>query len=229
MSIKTDAMIAHNGADGYTLHVDYDPDTDEIVLKAVFNDGTVKEIEESMSQPSLYQLLAERGITVVDDKVSTRLGSNAFSYCTMMERASFEKAQTIRSSAFLGCSIVKYILLPAATSIAASTFANCAQLEYVYIGSNCASVSANCMSGTKDGIVIDCGFSADSAAAANAPWGSTNATINYDVAEPNPPVGLSMAPDPGLIQSIDLEPLEDIQPVEEPVLEVKKTTRKAAK
>lgn len=44
MAIKTDAMIAHNGADGYTIYVEYDPVTEDFAATAVFNDGTEKDL-----------------------------------------------------------------------------------------------------------------------------------------------------------------------------------------
>lgn len=207
MAIKTDAMIAHNGADGYTLHVDYDPATEEFSAKAVFNDGTEKSLSGEMGSGIDIDLLVSRDLTIIETDAST-----------------------VGQYAFRGCRNLKTAIINKATEIGTNGFGNCTALKYVYISADCTLINNGAFtSTTQNDLVIDCGFSADSPAAVNAPWAATGATINYDVPAPNPPVGLSLSPDPGLIQNIDLEPVEDIQPVEEPVLEVKKTTRKAAK
>jgi hypothetical protein len=128
---------------------------------------------------------------------------------------------------------VKVLILDKIVSIGPSALGYTNNLKYVYFGANARTINNDALSGDSD-ITIDCAFSEDAPVADGAPWGAVNATINYDVPAPNPPAGLSMVPDPGLIQNIDIEPLEEIQPVEpEPVepepVEVKKTTRKAAK
>ena len=207
MAIKTDAMIAHNGADGYTLHVDYDPATEAFDAKAVFNDGTEKSISGEMGSGRDIDLLISRDITYIETD-----------------------ARIVGQYAFRGCRYLETAIIKQATEIATYAIGSCQALKYVYISASCTAMNATAFGNTTQAdLVIDCGFSADSPAAASAPWGATGATINYDVAEPNPPVGLSLVPNPELIQNIDLEPVEDIQPVEPEPVEVKKTTKRSAK
>lgn len=227
MSIKTNAMIAHNGADGYTLHIDYDPDTDDFELKAVFNDGTVKELDGNIDDESISDQLITRMITSVNSDADI-IGGAAFRSCLYLVSVNMPNVTIAKNSAFYSCVALKTVILPSLVTAESYTFYNNPILEYVYLGSSAETLASDMFVSVNAPVVIDCGFSADSPAAANAPWGATNATVNYDVAEPNPPVlsGLSLSPNPGLTQNIDLEPLEEIQPVEpEPVVEVKKTKR----
>lgn len=242
MAIKTDAMVAHGGADGYTLHIDYDPDTDAYQLKIVSNDGTVKEnddiagislftqrisgtlsgdIKSNVTALAPYAL-ADTSITSMDIPECTAIYRYAFLNCTSLISLNTPKAANI-SSAFEGCSALRTAIFPSAVTVG-TAFKNCTALEYVYIGSGCTSIGATCFTGC-DSITIDCGFSSTAAASAGAPWGATNATVNYDVAEPNPPVlsGLRITPNPGLIQNSDFDLFDDIHPV----VEVKKTKRSA--
>ena len=55
-------------------------------------------------------------------------------------------------------------------------------LEYVYI-KNAQEINAQAfVDCTQSNLVIDCGFA--EGAVADAPWGATNATINYNVPAP---------------------------------------------
>jgi len=209
MAIKTDAMIAHNGAEGYTLHVDYDPETDGFDLKAVFNDGSVKELDGTLVDGSTLNMLISRNITNFKTD-----------------------APVIGQNAFRGCRQLVTLIINKATSVDAAGMGYCFALKYVYISDACTAINSTAFDHTtQSDLVIDCGFSADSSAAAGAPWGATGATINYDVSAPNPPAvsALSMTPAPDLIQNIDMEPLEEIQPVEPEPVEVKKTTKRRSK
>lgn len=230
MSIKTDAMIAHNGANGYTLHVDYDPDTDDFELKAVFNDGTEKTLTGSVSDGTLARELVERTATSIIMPGVVTIGSSAITYFNYLKYVEFPDAEVSQAWGIYSNPALEIVILPKIKRLQqANIMTNNPSLQYVYLGPDCTTMNNIVFSATFVG-VIDCGFSSTAPAAANAPWGATNATINYDVAEPNPPAlsNLSISPDPGLIQNIDLEPVEDIQPVEpEPVVEVKKTKRSA--
>ena len=211
MAIKTDAMIAHNGAEGYTIYVEYDPETDGFDLKALFNDGTLKETNGNVSSGEAFKQLLDRTIRTIENENVTVVGSNACANC--LELTS--------------------VILPNVTTILTNAFNGCRSLRYVYIGSGATEASAiksssfaNC-----ENVVFDCGFASDAPAAANAPWGAANATVNYDIPAPNPPTLTtpSMSPNPDLIQNIDLEPLEEIQPLDPEPVEVKKTMKRRSK
>ena len=81
----------------------------------------------------------------------------------------------------LNGSLVTKCYMPAVTKVG-STFAGCSKLAEVYIGPNCTSIYAGAFGGAKSGIVINCGFA--EGAVSGAPWGATNATINYNVPVP---------------------------------------------
>lgn len=248
MAIKTDAIIAHGGAEGYTLHVDYDPDTFDTALKAVYNDGTEKLSDFILGNENIvadeiigktivnlvthapgigaYSLRGCGRLVSVSAPDATAIRSFAMYGCNVLSKTYFPRVTVIQGSGFGNCSALESVSFPSLVSIEGKPFEGCSNLSEIYVGPNVTTLSNTAFGGTADGVVINCGFS--SGAVAGAPWGATNATINYDVPVPNPPTGLSIAPDPGLIQNIDLEPLEEIQPVEPGPVEVKKT-RKAAK
>jgi len=274
MAIKTDAMIAHNGADGYTLHIDYDPSSEEFAAKAVFNDGTEKSLSGEMGSDQLADNLLMRTVTNIESDVTslgeralsgcrqlvtavlpnaTIAGQYAFSSCNalttiiapelesaelhccdpcgVLETVYAPKIKEVRGYAFANCSKLKEMYMPALDGIYNNGFYKCTRLEHVYLGANTTQINASAFTDTKSGIVIDCGFASDSPLAADAPWGATNATVNYSVPAPDvpEPVYTLSAPNPNLIQSIDLEPLEEIQPVEPEPVEVKKTMKRRSK
>lgn len=67
------------------------------------------------------------------------------------------------------------------TTIEANAFASCTGLTEIYLPASVTSIGANAFSDTT--CTINCGFSADSPAAANAPWGGTG-QVNFDVPSP---------------------------------------------
>lgn len=227
MAIKTDAMIAHNGADGYTLHIDYDPDTDEFSLNAIFNDGTVKNLNGNIDDEMLSSSIIDKSITYLSTPVTT-IGAYSLRRCMRLVSVEAPNATVLDASCLFSCTALKNVYIPSVTTIASYAFTQCSGLEEIYLPAGATSISATAFTECPNLTVINCGFSSTDPGAASAPWGATNATVNYDVPAPNPPVGLSLAPNPGLIQNIDLEPIEEIQPVDpEPVVEVKKTKRSA--
>lgn len=52
----------------------------------------------------------------------------------------------------------------------------------IYIGANCSTIDSDAFQGLKSGSVVNCGFA--EGAVSGAPWGATNATINYNVPVP---------------------------------------------
>lgn len=229
---KTSAILAQPGtpADGYTLHVDYDPDTDAFNLKAIFNDGTVKELNGNIDDETLSDSIIDRSITSISSNVLT-VGFAAFRYAAQLVSAVFPEATSVEGYALSGCTSLTYLSIPKATVLNSNILNGSILLTEIYLSKDMQSIASDAFSGTRSitPLTINCGFSSDSPLAATAPWGAPNGVVNYDVPEPQTISTLSIAPDPGLIKNIDLEPLEDIQPVEPEPVEVKKKTRKAAK
>ena len=67
------------------------------------------------------------------------------------------------------------------TSIGTNAFADCTDLTEVYIPSSVTSIGANAFASCVG--VINCGFA--EGAVSDAPWGADEATINYNVPDPN--------------------------------------------
>lgn len=90
---------------------------------------------------------------------------------------------SIASGMFYGYEAIKEAIFLSATNIPDGCFAGCTTLEHVYLPSDATAVGTqaflNC---TQSNLVIDCGFA--QGAVSGAPWGATNATINYNVPTP---------------------------------------------
>lgn len=84
-----------------------------------------------------------------------------------------------------GCTYLESITLPSVTTINETAIARCPNLSSVYIGSDCTTIHSAAFDdiGTATNLVINCGFA--EGAVTGAPWGATNATINYNVPVPN--------------------------------------------
>lgn len=99
-------------------------------------------------------------------------------------KLSCKKAETIYKGGLSGAASLEYLYLPSAKTIGDSV-QGCSKIKHVYIGANCTSIGSSCFSGSggqSTGLIIDCGFA--EGAVSGAPWGATNATINYNVPDP---------------------------------------------
>ena len=74
-----------------------------------------------------YAELVERTISAASGSMS-KIGVNAFAYCSSLTTASFPAAITIGSSAFAYCSKLTTANFPVATTIGSSAFSNCRSL-----------------------------------------------------------------------------------------------------
>lgn len=90
----------------------------------------------------------------------TSIGAEAFGRCSSLALTEFSKTlTTIEASAFYGCTSLKNITFKGTpTTISSSAFGGCTNLKTINVP-------------WSEGAV------------ANAPWGATNATINYDYVE----------------------------------------------
>lgn len=103
-----------------------------------------------------------------------------------MKEVSFKNAKTIGNGALCIMSALEHVYIPSVTQLG-SSIQGCSKLKHVYIGANCTSINSSCFagsggSGTGVGLIIDCGFA--EGAVSGAPWGASNATINYNVPDP---------------------------------------------
>ena len=91
--------------------------------------------------------------------------------------------ERIASGMFFGYSAIKEAIFLSETNISDGCFASCTTLEHVYLPSDASAVATSAfLNCTQSNLVIDCGFA--EGAISGAPWGATNATINYNVPAP---------------------------------------------
>ena len=110
--------------------------------------------------------------------VTIMYGSGVFSSCPNLKTVNFQKMTNMGEGCFSGNPTLEQIDLPSIKVIGSSAFNNCTGLKTVNIGPDIITIPANAFSGTSSDLVINLAVS--EGAVANAPWGATNATINYD-------------------------------------------------
>ena len=89
--------------------------------------------------------------------------------------------KTLQAGCFNGQTKMKRFVGEGLTAVADGAF-NTTGLEYAYIGKNVSSIGSRAFEQTPDTLVLDCGF--PEGQVSGAPWGATNATINYNVPAP---------------------------------------------
>ena len=115
----------------------------------------------------------------------TDIGMYAFSDDYYLTSISVPKCEYIGDGAFSGTSIAS-ISLPSLLGIYADyVFSYCESLTTIYIGPDCEYISDYAFEELPSGVTINCGFSSSDPVAANAPWGASTATINYNVSPPS--------------------------------------------
>ena len=123
--------------------------------------------------------LLDKSITSISDNSITTVGINAFYNCTALKTFYFPKLTTIGASAFYNCSSLVITYLPLnCTSIGKTAFYGCTSLTSITFHtkpiSGMVSVFQNCTNLK----VINVPWSEGEVI--GAPWGATNATINYN-------------------------------------------------
>ena len=110
-------------------------------------------------------------------------GSNAFNSCANLALTSLpDGVTTIGSSAFDGCSNLALTSLPEGlTTIGSSAFRACTGLTAITFKRKPINYSSNIFSGCTNLLTINVPWAEGEVA--NAPWGATNATINYNYVE----------------------------------------------
>lgn len=101
-----------------------------------------------------------------------------------IKKLSLGSAKYMGNGSISGVYNLEYLYLPSAVTMTKSV-QGCPKLKHVYIGKDCTSIDSSCFGGSggqSTGMIIDCGFA--EGAVSGAPWGATNATINYSVPDP---------------------------------------------
>ena len=109
-----------------------------------------------------------------------RIGDSTFYNCTNLALTSLPEGITsIGSYAFYGCTNLALTSLPESiTSINGNAFYNCTNLRTITFKRTPTSISSSAFQNCINLTTINVPWS--EGAVANAPWGATNATINYN-------------------------------------------------
>ena len=122
--------------------------------------------------------LLDKSITSISDTSITTVGTNAFYNCTALKTINLPQLTTIGPSAFYGCGSLVITNLPlGCTSIGKTAFYGCSSLTSITFQTTPIlgmSVFQNCTNLK----VINVPWSEGEVS--GAPWGATNATINYN-------------------------------------------------
>lgn len=144
--------------------------------------------------------LSEGTITEIASNLTT-LREYAFAKCTQLRTARLPNITKVPSHIFNGCTNLKIVEMPNVTSIKYLCFYNCQNLELtempnglteifdqafynckkltsVTFKSKLTTISSSAFSGCTNLLTINVPWAEGEVA--NAPWGATNATINYN-------------------------------------------------
>lgn len=111
----------------------------------------------------------------------TVVESYAFADCKELTGISLPNALNILSRAFYGCSALASVYMPKVTRIQNQVFYNCTSLTSITFESTATSIDSTAFSGCTNLTIINVPWA--EGAVDNAPWGATNATINYNYRE----------------------------------------------
>lgn len=113
----------------------------------------------------------------------TKIGDYAFYGCSKLALTKLPDSVTwLGSSTFNGCTGLAITEIPSSvTSIGATAFRNCTGLTSITFKGTPTSINANSFTGCTNLLTINVPWA--EGAVANAPWGATNATINYNYTE----------------------------------------------
>ena len=113
----------------------------------------------------------------------TSIGNQAFAYCTNLALTSLPSGLTsISARAFAGCTNLALTSLPSGlTRIGSAAFQGCTGLTSITFTGKPTSIANNVFSGCTNLTTINVPWAEGEVA--NAPWGATNATINYNYTE----------------------------------------------
>ena len=101
-----------------------------------------------------------------------------FSSCTSLVDVRLPKLSSLSSNTFYNCTSLTQIDLPSIVTIDSNAFKNASSLQVVNIGPKIRNIFSTAFSNTPEGLVIN--LPVAEGAISGAPWGATNAVINYE-------------------------------------------------
>lgn len=145
----------------------YNGDTNDVVLPG----GLTKIRASAFRQHGLMTSVSGLDdVTVVD--------SYAFADCKALTGISLPKVNNIVSRAFYACTALASVYMPKVTRIQSQVFYNCTSLTSITFQSTPTLIDSTAFSGCTNLKTINVPFAEGTVA--GAPWGATNATINYN-------------------------------------------------
>lgn len=102
-----------------------------------------------------------------------------FYNCKFLEEVILPRLTKAGNMMFASCTSLRQLDLPSLELIQGSLIYGCTALEVINIGPNIATIPTNGFSGAPDGLVIN--LPVAEGVISGAPWGATNAVINYEV------------------------------------------------
>ena len=110
---------------------------------------------------------------------TTTASALCFYGCSSLEEVILPKITYIGNSTFYACASLTQLDLPSIKSIGANILNNATSIEVVNLGPGIQSIHSNGFAGTPDGMIIN--LPVAEGAISGAPWGASNAVINYEV------------------------------------------------
>lgn len=119
-------------------------------------------------------------LTTIEMPKIEEIGTNSFYGCIKLSITELpEGLESVGEGSFRNCTAITGIVFPSTVkTIAASAFRNCSSLKAVTFLGTPESINASCFQDDTGIEVINVPWA--EGAVANAPWGATNATINYN-------------------------------------------------
>ena len=151
--------------------------TNELVDK--INGGTITEITSNLVNIREYAFAACKQLTTASFPFATKIPAHCFNGCTNLKTVEMPNITVIDYVAFYNCQKLELTELPSGlTEIKGTSFNNCKGLKTLTFKSNVTSIGSDVFAGCTNLITINVPWA--EGAVANAPWGATNATINYN-------------------------------------------------
>ena len=151
--------------------------TNELVDK--INGGTITEITSNLTTLREYAFAKCKQLTKVSLPFATSLPSHICNDCTKLKTVEMPNVTRLAWLCFYNCTNLELTELPSGlTEIGGQSFYNCKGLKTLTFKSNVTSIGSDVFSGCTNLLTINVPWA--EGAVANAPWGATNATINYN-------------------------------------------------
>lgn len=146
----------------------------ERTVSDIYDDGAT-----SVGSHAFYN---NRSLTNVDLPEVISVNYNAFTFCMYLRTLNLPKVTSIGIQSFQGCDQLEITRFPSSlTSIGMQAFSGCSSLREITFEGTPNTISSDAFKDTANLITINVPWA--EGAVASAPWGATNATINYNYTE----------------------------------------------